>query len=141
MPGEDDELASNRDPRVYFAAERTLLAWIRTGLTVVGLGFVVARFGLFLRLLARGTPGGSSNSATWIGVSLVLLGSTAMALASWQHFRFSRSLPANARPHSYIASWSVWFAGLLVLAGFALAIYLIRHSGVYTASTGSAPWR
>jgi putative membrane protein len=37
------------DPRVYFAAERTLLAWIRTGLTVVGLGFVVARFGLFFR--------------------------------------------------------------------------------------------
>jgi len=40
------------DPRVFFAAERTLLAWIRTGLTVMGFGFVVARFGLFLDLLA-----------------------------------------------------------------------------------------
>jgi len=40
------------DPRVFFAAERTLLAWIRTGLTVMGFGFVVARFGLFLSLLA-----------------------------------------------------------------------------------------
>ncbi|HEU4707865.1 MAG TPA: DUF202 domain-containing protein, partial [Methylophilaceae bacterium] len=39
------------DPRVFFATERTLLAWIRTGLTVVALGFVVARFGLFLTLL------------------------------------------------------------------------------------------
>ncbi len=29
------------DPRVYFAAERTLLAWIRTGITTIGLGFVV----------------------------------------------------------------------------------------------------
>ncbi|HAB15828.1 MAG TPA: hypothetical protein DCE44_05190, partial [Verrucomicrobiales bacterium] len=38
------------DPRVFFAAERTLLAWIRTGLTIMGFGFVVARFGLFLRL-------------------------------------------------------------------------------------------
>jgi uncharacterized membrane protein YidH (DUF202 family) len=31
----------------YLAAERTLLAWIRTGLALMGFGFVVARFGLF----------------------------------------------------------------------------------------------
>ena len=37
------------DPRVYFAAQRTFLAWIRTGLALMGFGFVVARFGLFLR--------------------------------------------------------------------------------------------
>ena len=40
------------DPRIYFASERTLLAWIRTGISVVGLGFVVARFGLFLSFAA-----------------------------------------------------------------------------------------
>ena len=39
------------DPRVYFAAERTMLAWLRTGVTIMAFGFVVARFGLFLRLL------------------------------------------------------------------------------------------
>jgi putative membrane protein len=38
-----------RDPRVYFAAERAFLAWIRTGLGLMGVGFAVARFGLFLR--------------------------------------------------------------------------------------------
>jgi len=37
------------DPRVYLAAERTLLAWLRTGLGLMGVGFAVARFGLFLR--------------------------------------------------------------------------------------------
>ena len=41
----------NNDPRVFFAAERTLLAWVRTALGLVGLGFVVARFGLFLKLM------------------------------------------------------------------------------------------
>jgi putative membrane protein len=41
------------DPGVFFVAERTLLASIRTSITLMGLGFVVARFGLFLNLLAR----------------------------------------------------------------------------------------
>ena len=41
------------DPRVFFAAERTLLAWVRTGITVMALGFVVERFGLFVSLIAH----------------------------------------------------------------------------------------
>jgi putative membrane protein len=40
---------SSTDPRFYMAAERTFLAWIRTGIAFMGFGFVVARFGLFLR--------------------------------------------------------------------------------------------
>jgi Domain of unknown function (DUF202) len=37
------------DPRVYFAAERTLLAWQRSAVAFIALGFVVERFGLFMR--------------------------------------------------------------------------------------------
>jgi putative membrane protein len=47
--------AETEDPRTYFAAERTFLAWIRTGLGLMGIGFAVSRFGLFLREL-RGLP-------------------------------------------------------------------------------------
>jgi hypothetical protein len=43
---------SEQDPRVYFAAERTFLAWIRTGLGLIGIGFAVSRFGLFFRQLS-----------------------------------------------------------------------------------------
>ena len=56
------------DPRVRFAAERTLLAWLRTGLALMGFGFVVARFGLFLREFDPGRPGGPSRM---FGVALV----------------------------------------------------------------------
>ena len=49
------------DPRIYFAAERTLLAWVRTGLAMMGFGFVVARFGLFLRELAAVTMCGRNK--------------------------------------------------------------------------------
>ena len=41
------------DPKDFMAAERTLLAWVRTGIALMGFGFVVARFGLFLRELVR----------------------------------------------------------------------------------------
>jgi putative membrane protein len=43
---------SPTDPRIYMAAERTFLAWIRTGIAFMAFGFVVARFGLFLREIA-----------------------------------------------------------------------------------------
>jgi putative membrane protein len=41
-------------PSDYLGAERTFLAWLRTGLAVMGFGFVVARFGLFLQALRIG---------------------------------------------------------------------------------------
>jgi putative membrane protein len=36
------------DLRDYLAEERTFLAWLRTGIGLMGFGFVAARFGLFV---------------------------------------------------------------------------------------------
>ncbi len=45
------EMRRSTDLRDALAAERTFLAWIRTGLALMGFGFVVARFGLFVQQL------------------------------------------------------------------------------------------
>ncbi|MFO0956397.1 MAG: DUF202 domain-containing protein [Isosphaeraceae bacterium] len=116
------------DPRVYFAAERTLLAWVRTGLTVMGLGFVVARFGLFLQVLRRDATPQSSIGSTLIGVGLVVLGSSAVAIAARQHVRFCRGMPAGSRPQPDPMATSVGLAIALAAVGLVLAGYMLWRS-------------
>ena len=118
-------MSSEHDPRVYFAAERTLLAWLRTGIAVIGLGFVVARFGLFLRMLrepiSQATPAWTS---TILGTILVVTGSAVMFLAAAQHFRFARELGAAEKPRSYWLLLPLLFAIAIGGAGILLAVHL-----------------
>lgn len=118
---------------MYFAAERTLLAWVRTGLTVMGLGFVVARFGLFLGVIRQARNGGGTGTnsqlgSTVIGVALIVLGALAMTLSAVQHDRFRRGLDSSRLPKGYETAWSVRFAVVLAIVGLALGVYLMIRS-------------
>ena len=60
----------------YLAAERTFLAWIRTGLALMGFGFVVARFGLFRQELLAAQPNFAPPShrfSLWSGTALIVV--------------------------------------------------------------------
>ena len=126
-----DSLASPEihpeDPRIRFAAERTLLAWLRTGLALMGFGFVVARFGLFLRELAAAhqAPPSPHSWSLGIGTALVALGVVITLFAALEHWqiigRLNRGEP-YARPRW---SFGLLVAVLLAFIGLGMVTYLL----------------
>ena len=119
---------TDEDPRVRLAGERTLLAWVRTGLAMMGFGFVVARFGVFLRELVPphpDAPGPTGGFSLALGTALVVLGVAATVLAAVEHVRFRRRLDRGEpyRP----PRWSLGVVVAVVLAGCGavMAVYLL----------------
>lgn len=116
---------TGNDPRVFFAAERTLLAWVRTGLGLIGMGFVVARFGLFLRLVRPDADPGRHLASAALGVGLSLAGVGVAALAGWQHRRFCRTLGPAELPPGYRTGIGPGVALAVAIAGAVLAVELV----------------
>jgi putative membrane protein len=82
------------DPRVFFAAERTMLAWQRTAVALIGLGFVIERFSLFMRLVGGGVPlsAGQVHTSLAFGVLFLVVGALVSTIAAVQFRRFIHEL-------------------------------------------------
>jgi uncharacterized protein (DUF302 family)/uncharacterized membrane protein YidH (DUF202 family) len=116
------------DIRDYLAAERTLLAWIRTGLALMGFGFVVARFGLFLQELqvAQRVPLLQPYGLSlWFGVALIAMGVAVNLFSAWRHARLIRELDLGEEAHSRPSAQAIAVAVFLALVGVAMAAYLV----------------
>lgn len=125
----------------FFANERTFLAWLRTSIAIIGLGFVVARFSLFLRefgfvMSQRAVSNLNNNNSSQ--------GSSSVSAASLQDL-----LTSGTHSPSSIIGLSMVGLGVLLIA-YALfnykraheiiergeEYYISKHSIMYLASIG-----
>ncbi len=116
-------MSSLDDPRVYWAAERTLLAWVRTGLAAMGLGLVTAKFGIFLRFVTHdAAPTAREGSTLVVGVAITLLGAGMCLIAVIQFRRFIATLRPEELPPRQLL-------GLPSLAALAFALIGLVMAG------------
>lgn len=118
------------DPRVLFAAERTLLAWNRSALALMGFGFLIERFGLVVHTVFEAGQPLERGLSFWVGIAFVVLGSASAAYATRQYRRVLDSLPDAAIPMGYQPRSAEIFNYAVALLGVALCAYLF--SGLQT---------
>jgi putative membrane protein len=126
----DAEIPDDKKATEHLANERTFLAWVRTSIAIISLGFVVARFGLWLReLTGRVSPGppihGSGLSAP-IGIGMIVLGGALSLLAAWRFHVVNRQIDRG------LVTVDRWLVLLIAIAMGALAAVMVAYLGMST---------
>lgn len=124
-----NEPATSDSLRLHQANERTLLAWVRTGIAFMAFGFAIARFGLFLRQLASVNLLTAQSthhlSSAWVGAAFVAIGTLMHVLATLRYARIrDQILRSELRSPS---PWLVYATGAAAaLIGLVMTVLLVR---------------
>ncbi|BCL35234.1 YidH family protein [Nostoc sp. MS1] len=118
--------------REHQANERTFLAWLRTSISLIGFGFAIARFGLFLRQLSttitqRETTTNPTFNSENLGIILVLCGILAIALAAWRYNQVFWQIERGDYQPNRLAVWIIT-AVVMTLGFLCLPLLLIRNT-------------
>ena len=115
------------DPRVLFAAERTLLAWNRTSVSLMAFGFVIERFGLFLEISGREEIELLQRHFSFIvGIAFILMASFLAAYSAIQQRRILASLKPIEIPPGYNIAMGMLVNIVVCILGLLLMLYLVR---------------
>jgi putative membrane protein len=112
------------DPRVFFAAERTLLAWNRTSLALMAFGFVIERFGLFVQLLIPDTPPQISQVSMWVGIAFIALGAAVSVISVTDYRKVLATLKPVEIPAGYRVNLGVYTNLAVAALGATLVVYI-----------------
>jgi putative membrane protein len=116
------------DPRIYLAAERTFLAWIRTSVSLMGFGFLIARFALLIR--EYGLVGDRATltrpmMSTWLGFGMVCGGVVVCGIAAFRHHTYISALEHGVTNPPLNIKTSLVVAVTLALVGLAIAVHIL----------------
>lgn len=106
------------DPRVLFAAERTLLAWVRTVSGLLAMGFLIDRTSMML-------PGSPDRFGVWIGLAFILAGVALSGMSIAQYRRSVAELRPVEIPAHYWVALAPATALLVGILGVVLSVYLL----------------
>ena len=119
-------MSFTKDPRVLFAAERTLLAWQRSAIALMGFGFVVERFGLFLQMAAHQPLAGSQRGVSLgLGVLLLLLGAAVALVSARQFTQVAKNLDPAVVPPGYWTHVGVALNVIIALVAVMFALHFL----------------
>jgi putative membrane protein len=115
--------ARNVEVREHLANERTLLAWVRTGVGLISVGFVIERAGA----LTADNPAGreAAQTSELFGLALVALGCLTLVVGAVQFFRNRRMIMVGAFT-ARSAPYMVVVVGSLLLAGAFIEYTVLR---------------
>jgi putative membrane protein len=114
----------------HAANERTFLAWVRTAIAVMAVGFLVERFDMFMSVMAgsssRTVTSRTQQFANEVALAFMLLGIAMVVIATIRFFRIAREIDREDLVHSAGSLFDLVLAALLLLLGLSLFLYLSR---------------
>lgn len=114
-------------PSDHLANERTFLAYVRTAFAFIGFGFVVARFGVFVRevALAQHAAPGSPSASQPLGIAMVAAGVAIAVFGFNRYARVARALESGGAT-ALTAKGAATIVLLVAVIGLAAAYFLLR---------------
>jgi putative membrane protein len=120
MSERDAQQQGETEIREHLANERTLLSWVRTGISLISLGLVVERAGA---LVDASLKVGPTSSSELFGLALALLGALTLVMGTAQFLRYRRRIATDDFTPS-VVTYLVVVAGSLAFAG-AFVVYVL----------------